>query len=549
MGEVEALAHSKEVAKGTFWGLAGTFILKIVSFLYIVYVARVVSQGDVGLFYLTLGIVGLFGMWKDLGLPTSLVRYVPFYESRGERGKAIDLLKVTVVANIATGLVLTALVWLAADAAGAIYGNANLPEALRLMSFFMLLDNLLKIGNSYLNSQADIRGTQLLANLQIMSKLALTYAFFQLWGANYFSLILAFLGSYALSILVSIPLVWGKVSGRPTGVGGLSSREILREIIPFGLMLTVLQAFSSIISSADRVILGYLTPHATSSETVAVYSIATTLALNLTVFATAVGSIFLPLISRMVGKNDLQGIRQGMVTAQRWVLFITVPMAAVMIAFSFEMLSSFYGASYSGGERTMQIFLVALVASIFTYVTSVTLAAMRLVKLELWIAFLTGVINVALNLVFIPQWGMEGAAAASGISFAASAVMFGYYGKKIVQFSPSAESYKMLAAGAVIVALLFVLKPAVAAGAALIPAFGSKEMAPYVAKVAYLFYLGLVSAFACCLFAALAILLHCFEREDILVMKSAARRMNVPGLLVEFAERILSYGVVGKDRR
>ena len=55
----EASAHSKEVAKGAFWSLAGQAGIRLVGFFYLVVLARMASQDDVGTFYLALSIFGV----------------------------------------------------------------------------------------------------------------------------------------------------------------------------------------------------------------------------------------------------------------------------------------------------------------------------------------------------------------------------------------------------------------------------------------------------------------------------------------------------------
>ncbi|VVC02177.1 Polysaccharide biosynthesis protein [uncultured archaeon] len=546
MKSEEHMRHSKQVAKGTMLGLAGTVVAKLVSFAYIIYVARAFSQEDVGLFYLSFSVVTLLGIWHDFGLPAALHRYVPFYEGKGEGRKAKDLLKLSYAVNIVSGIALAAGFWLLADYVAALYSNPLLANAIRLLSTYSLFSSIFAISTTYLQSRADIGASQILGNLQNFLRLALVILFFQVYGPSLFSLSISFVLTFVIGAVAAIPFLKKSTEDLPDGKQGLSGAEVWREIVPFGIMLTLLQSFWIIISSSDRVILGYLGGAAGTNEMIAVYSLATQLALVLMVFPSAIGAIFLPVISRLIAKNDHGAVRSVMETSQSWMLFISIPVAVVMIAFSGEMLSGFYGSSYRVGASTLAIFVAGLLFSILTYTVSYGLAAMRLVKIELKVAFVAGAANIILNILLIPHMGIEGAALASAISFFISMLLFNYYGGKFMDFAMPLSTWKLVLAGAVALCLAMLLKPAASYAASIVPAIGSGDTSIYAAKAAYMVLVGLMTAISFALFAALALLAKTFEHEDIAIMRATAEKARVPEQLIALAEKIALFGVENK---
>jgi len=544
----EEMQSANEVASGTFWGLVGNGALKVISFLYVIYIARVVSQNEIGLFYFAISILGLFGAWKTLGLPVALTRYIPYFESRGEHGKARSLFKCTLAINIATGVLVCGLFWFGADAAGQAYQSPGLPEALRLIALVAILDNVFTTGTSFLQGRADIKSMQLAINAQTLFKFIFTITAFTMFGANLATLTLAYLASYAAAIIVSSGMVYGVYSRIPKGGAELSRHELLHEIAPFGIMLTIVSILWTVVSYSDRVVLGFFLPSENLSVAMAIYSMAIALAFNIMVFPATVGGIFMPIISRMVGKEDHAGIRRTMATAHRWVLFITLPFAAVMIAFSGEMLAVFYGSQYESGAQVMVIFCIGLLFSVFSYIISLTLAGMRMVALEFKIALLVLTVNIALCFALIPAYGVNGAALSSAASFVLSAAVFVHYGKKIAGYAVPAEIYKICAAGTITCALLFAAKSEAMAAAAAIPIIGGPDISPYASKVAYLLLLGAVTAIAFGVFAVISLFAKCFGEEDILVMKQAAARIRMPKGILAMAEKIIAYGIPGNGR-
>ena len=544
----EAARHSHEVAWGSFWGLVGTLALKLVSFAYAIYVARAFSQENVGLFYLAVSVIGLVGFWRNLGLPSALQRYIPFYEAKKQGGKAVSLLKISLVANTLLGFVLFAGIIALAGPIGAVYQSPGLSDALRLLAAYVLFENLSSVAFSYLQGRGDIKSLQFLTNVQNIVKLVLTVALFSFYGATLFTLSAAFILSYVAVFLASIPFLLRKASDLPKSAGGISTSEMLREILPFGITLTIVQSLWVLISSTDRALLGYFGNPATSIETVAIYSIASQLALTIMVFPTAFGGIFLPVISRLAGKGDHATMRKVLQTSQRWILFVTIPIAISTMAFGGEMLSVFYGSAYRPGANAMSIFVLGLLFSTIAYPMSLALAGMRLVRLELYVAIACAAANVALNVLLIPQFGMEGASAASAVSFLISAWMFERYGRQYLDYKTPREIYKLFVAGAAAFAVVLLLKPAAAAFAAGIPAIGTGELAVYSAKFAYLALLGVMGCVGLALFGMVALFMRSFKHEDIRLLSTAAGKARLPRGLVSLAERIAMMGVEAETK-
>ncbi|MBI5227901.1 flippase [Candidatus Micrarchaeota archaeon] len=541
-GEEELLGYSKEIAKGSVWGLVGSISLKLVSFLYAILIARAASQGDVGIFYLAISIITIPSVIDDLGLPGALVRYIPYFAERNEKGKIRDLLKMGYTCIFFSSLLLFGLLFWQADNFGAIYQNSHLPFAIKILSVFLIFNNLLSMNSSFFQSSGDIRSMQSVQNTQNVFKLILSAAFFYLFGASILTLSAAFILSFLIAILASVPSVIKKFSLLPLDKSQLTNNEFIREIIPFGITLSVIGSLWSLISSADRLLLGYLTPSATAAELVAVYSIATTFAGVLSIFPASIGSIFLPLMSRLAAKNDLSKMRSMMETANRWVLLITIPVAVMFIGFSSQMLGQFYGPSYAGGGEVMAIFTLGLLISALAYVVSIAFAAIRMIKLEFKITVVVAIVNVLFNFLLIPIYGMIGSAVASVIGFLVMVVLFSYYGKKTFGFTFPYESYKLILAGFVMFFLVMLIKPLIGSASFVLPQLTDAALSSYASKILYLLLIGIVFAFASLVFVLFAILLKCFKKEDVSILKKGLIRLKMPLWVVDFSEKIFSFG-------
>lgn len=548
--EMEGLStHSREVAKGSFWGLLGNLAIKLVSFAYVILIARAASQNDVGLFYLALSIVSIVTVFSDVGISNALLRYVPYFEARNEHGKANGLLNWSYVILIFTGIVLTALLWWQADFIGSLYHSTALPDAIRMISAFILLNNLFRLHFTYLWAKMDIPASQFVQNLQNLLKLVLTVLLFWFYGASVIIMIVAFLLSYFFTVIATY-LHWPEVrykGGNSSGPATVfSHNELLREVAPVGIVIAVVQSLSVILISTDKLLLGYLADPVKAIALVAVYSMATNLATVLLIFPSAVGSIFLPLVSRLEGANDRGKMRAVMETAQRWSLFITLPFALVFMSFPAEILRVFYGSAYASGAAALAIFTFGLVLLTLSYMTSLALGAIRAVGLEFKISLIVCAVNIGLNWVLIPSLGIEGAAAASVAGFAVGLLLLQYYGKTLLDFSFPPEIWRLLAAGAVVFIVLLAAGPLVSSLSTLLPQPGEGAAQAYLLKFVYLLCLAVLVFLSMLVFMGCALLFKCFRSEDISLMKSAMRRAMMPQSIISLAEKVASYGVSGR---
>jgi hypothetical protein len=64
-------------------------------------------------------------------------------------------------------------------------------------------------------------------------------------------------------------------------------------------------------------------------------------------------------------------------------------------------------------------------------------------------------------------------------------------------------------------------------------------------KLSSLLFLAVVAAAGISLFVLASILLHCFRKEDIVLMRKILMKIGAPGLLVSLVEKIASSGSAG----
>ena len=177
-------------------GLAGIFftgLVRFISFIYLVVIARLFLPADIGIFYLVISVLGIINIFSDLGVASTLTRYLPYFEGRKERDKIWKTIEVTVIGGLGLAVITTVLVFVFSNQIAAFLGAPEIAETLRMASPYLILLEITGIGIGILNSRKRVF-EPLFANFSVaLSKLVITLALFYILGATIVSLVLGLL--------------------------------------------------------------------------------------------------------------------------------------------------------------------------------------------------------------------------------------------------------------------------------------------------------------------------------------------------------------------
>lgn len=131
----------------------------------------------------------------------------------------------------------------------------------------------------------------------------------------------------------------------------------------------------------------------------------------------AVNAMLAPYYSKYYTENKntlLQSIsRWGVVVS----LVVSIPLALVLIFFGRQILLNFYGVEYLAGYKSLVLLVLGQLINVSAGSVGLLLNMTKYEKLVLKGIAVSTVINIALNIFFIPKFGIEGAAYSTIITF------------------------------------------------------------------------------------------------------------------------------------
>lgn len=523
----------KTIVKGTFWTIFGSVAIKLISFIYTIFIARLFPQETVGLFYLALSVIYLASILGDLGINDSIGRFIPYFMGKGEKNKAIATLNVSYLYVGSLALFISILLFAGADHIALFFDNPPLAEFIRYMSLFLVVSPFFGANASFLNGLKKFKLNQIINNIQNMLKLILILALFFFFGGGSLSITLSFVLSYVITTAISFIFVKKEIHLLHTEdikpLNFKDSFSLFRDIVPFGLTVSLVASFWAIATYTDRIMLGYLLPKELAVSEISVYSISISLATLVTLFSGSMLGIFMPVISELFGQGKKEEMRKTSASALRWFVFLSAPITIMLIIFPYDILNIFYGSLYSSGALVLSIFSVGVFVRGLSSVHGALLASQRFVRVELYSALLATIVNVFLNLIFIPLYASNGAAIASALSFLSVSLMLNYYSKKLAGFSFSWQLLKPLLAVILSVSILFLLKPYLLGVISFVPSFPEIEgeiLNLVIQKTYRLGTLGIMFAFSLLAYAVSLLVFRAIEEEDKFLMNAIINRIK-----------------------
>jgi O-antigen/teichoic acid export membrane protein len=166
---------------------------------------------------------------------------------------------------------------------------------------------------------------------------------------------------------------------------------------------------------------------------VGVYSLSYTIADQAIVVVSSI--LLLPVFPRAIDVFDAQGREAATATIisalRRWSL-IVFPLAGVIGVASREIVSLVGGTEYTGAVILIPLVLAGSLAYALGQFLSIPLQLLGRTVLYAGVIGGSFVLNVVANVLWIPWWGISGAAAATFAAYAAFAIASGFFSRGFV---------------------------------------------------------------------------------------------------------------------
>lgn len=391
----------------------------------------------------TIGIVPAVAL---LGLPYTMVRFLPSLKNKKDIQETFySIFFLVLFTSLFSSLMIY--IFSKSIAFSLFDSNVLIVKILSLVVFLECLNNLFI---NYFRANQQIKIYSAIMFIQT-SLLILLVSFFVLSGRGIFGATLGLLIRSGIVFLIMAFLIVSEVG---IGVPGFKN---MSGYLSFGLPTVPGNLSSWVVNSSDRYVIGIFL----GTAAVGYYSPGYSLGGIVGMFFAPLTFMLPAVLSKYYDENNLEEVRTILSYSLKYFLTIAIPST-----FGVSLLSKPLLMILSTPEIATQGYIITPFVALSTLLFGAFAIVSQVIVLEkktkiigkIWI--MAAILNLGINFVFIPYFGIVGAAIATLISFSLGFIFASYYSFKIFKFNTNFEfMLKSILASIIMCSIIFKLNP------------------------------------------------------------------------------------------
>lgn len=383
-----------------FRSIFGAFAVRVlglgISFYLNVYFASRISPADLGNYYTLTQLLLLLSVLYRAGLDMVFVKYSRVMSVQRLMGLTKFLFKKT---------------WLY-QAVGTVLLLTLVPVLQLYLEWVVILYSLLSIvpfSLAHLVAEY-LKGRDVQNRSAVLQSAAIPFVTLLVFHFTAFDV----LQSYFAGVVVagSLALIWLKsVSGNHGNVEKQTA-DTSDEIFGSQKLFFVVALLNVVMATADTLCLSLMT----SGDEVAVYGVASRIALLSSILLVAVNGVIGPRFSQYWVTGNIVGLRHEFLRATAGLALVAVLIFAVTLIVAKPFLLYFFGTAYSGSYSILVILTFGQLITLSTGPVAYGLMMTKMAAFHRRALYYAVGSNLLLNFMLIPNYGVVGAAVATAVS-------------------------------------------------------------------------------------------------------------------------------------
>ncbi|MFQ5864005.1 MAG: oligosaccharide flippase family protein [bacterium] len=398
---------STKVAKEATITFVGMGFGDAMRYLFTMLLARLVGVEYLGIYSLANSVTRLAEVFGKAGLDSGILRYVSMRQGTGDYlGIQQDVYSTLKLGLIFSLLVMSVQVLLSDWLISSVFHGSSLLQTVIIINAITLPFTVFTLIAAHAT-----QGFKLLKYKVFVTNLLAPGVLLMTMIAAYF-LISAEM-AIILPTVVSAVVGFFVILGFLKQLTGVHFSQVLRvrfdlEILRFSYPLMFVAVIDTFMHWMDIIMLGYFT----DTRTVGLYHPAARMAGLVRITLVALMSISGPMLSEFFAQKKQQEMSDLYKLVVRWIMTLTLPIAVLLVIFPYKTMLLF-GGQYMQAATVLLVLTIATLIQSFTTVGGTTLTVTGYPKVNLINSVIVVVINVILNIVWIPVYGIMGAAYAT----------------------------------------------------------------------------------------------------------------------------------------
>ena len=188
--------------------------------------------------------------------------------------------------------------------------------------------------------------------------------------------------------------------------------EIKKHIVPIMLLFSMILA-QIIYCNSDITILGLVK----GDYEVGLYSVSVKIYNIVNSLVASISIVVMPKLSQAFAENDFKSVNSNVKYALQFIVTLGLPCIAGLNLLTKQLIICVAGEEYAGASLSLHILTISIAASfIGGWIGNITMLPAGKESICLRAGIVSALLNIILNLIFIPIWGLNAAAGTTAIS-------------------------------------------------------------------------------------------------------------------------------------
>ncbi len=447
------ITYTKRLVGGSLFLFLMSLIAALIGYFTRIVLARNLTPAEYGLFYSIFAFVSFFLFFRGLGLNQALTKYIAEFRAKRQYSKIKTSIAAVFLWQLISSLFLGALLFIFSKYLGIYYFKD--PSAALILKIFIIY---ILFSKAVQLIQSVFQGFQRIKLFSIEEPIRNTIMFlfvllFFAFGIRVLTPVYAFTLSWAASFFIFFPILIKTYN--PFRYKIEEFNAVSRKMFAFGVPVIFTTIAAKLIARIDTMMLTYFT----TLDQVGIYNVVLPTAMLFLFFSESISTVSFPIISELWAKKDFTKLRDWIRMIYKYYFVAIIPVFLAVMFFSNLLIKLFFGIEYVSGAIALQILLFGMlfftVARLNTNTISGIGHPMIVTKITIYIAFL----NIFLNLILIPRFGINGAAFATTLSYLFILILSTKHTLKFIKTKlPFGAWIKTIFAGMLFVGVIYLLK-------------------------------------------------------------------------------------------
>ncbi|NWQ39484.1 flippase [Bacillus sp. EB106-08-02-XG196] len=199
----------------------------------------------------------------------------------------------------------------------------------------------------------------------------------------------------------------------------------LKEMFVYGMKAHVSNMMTFLNYRLDILLIGYFL----TESAVGLYTLAVNLGERLSIFSQSFSQVLLPRIASSTNEED----RNKLTSMLSRLILVLVIMVSILIWLCSDLIFALFFPEYPESSLLLKLLLPGLTLLTVEKILSNDLAGRGKPELNMYVSFFNVIINVILNLILIPRFGVKGAAISSTITYVCSFIIKAFIFKAVTK--------------------------------------------------------------------------------------------------------------------